>query len=231
MKNEHKYVFVVVGAVTEPSLPQKDQPACGLRGKADMMFCFDSAATGSARSKILYNFITEITDEFDMEKSMRVGIMSRNCHEHDIHLDEYIEKDALVGAIHEIEFQGLSPVIHNMRKHGFKQSHGGRIEARKIAILFLDEDTEKLDFVINEAIKAKKQDIEVYVVCVGNVDIEAVRQIASEPIGRHVIKVSSYKDVPMLREDFVNSVCQGKLKMNFLYDNFLFYFILLFIIF
>lgn len=212
MKNEHKYFFVVVGAVTEPPLPQKDQPACGLRGKADMMFCFDSAATGSARSKILYNFITEITDEFDMEKSMRVGIMSRNCHEHDIHLDEYIEKDALVGAIHEIEFQGLSPVIHNMREHGFKQSHGGRIEARKIAILFLDEDTEKLDFVINEAIKAKKQDIEVYVVCVGNVDIEAVRQIASEPIGRHVIKVSSYKDVPMLREDFVNSVCQGKLK-------------------
>jgi hypothetical protein len=37
-----------------------------------------------------------------LEKSMRVGIMSRNCHEHDIHLDEYIEKDALVGAIHEI---------------------------------------------------------------------------------------------------------------------------------
>lgn len=212
MNNEHKYFFVVVEGMTEPPLPQKDQPACGLRGKADMMFCFDSAATGSARSKILYNFITEITDEFDMEESMRVGIMSRNCHEHDIHLDEYIEKDALVGAIHEIEFQGLSPVIQNMRKHGFKPSHGGRIEARKIVILFLDEDTEKLDFVINEAIEAKKQDIEVYVVCVGNVDTEAVRQIASEPIGRHVIKVSSYKDVPMLKEDFVNSVCQGKLK-------------------
>jgi hypothetical protein len=30
-----------------------------------------------------------------------------------------------------------------------------------------------------------------------------------------VIKVSSYKDVPMLREDFVNSVCQGKLKWIF----------------
>ncbi|VDI08206.1 matrilin-1-like [Mytilus galloprovincialis] len=199
-----------VESITEAPLLQMDQPACGLKGTADMMFCFDSAATGTARSKIVYNFITEITDEFNMNDGdgIRVGIMSRNCHEHDIHLDDYIQKDELMGAINSIEFQGMGPILHNMRKHGFKESHGGRTEARKIAVLFVDEETEKLDFVFQEAAEAKSQGIEVYVVSIGNVNVDVLRKIASEPVGSHVIKVSSYDDVPLLKEDFVNSVCE-----------------------
>lgn len=192
-----------------------DQPACGLRQKADMMFCFDSAAVGSQRSRIVYKFITELTDEFNMDdSSMRVGVTSRNCHEHDIHLDDYVQKDALLDAINSIEYRGLAPVIHNMRKHAFSQSHGGRDEAKKIAVLFVDEDTDKLDFIIKEAEETKKQGIEVFVVSIGQVDISALRKIASEPVGSHVIKVSSYKDIPMLKEDFINSVCQGKLSIK-----------------
>ncbi|CAC5389271.1 COL6A [Mytilus coruscus] len=199
-----------VESITEAPLPLMDQPACGLKGIADMMFCFDSAATGTARSKIVYNFITEITDEFNMNDGdgIRVGIMSRNCHEHDIHLNDYIQKDELMGAINSIEFQGMGPILHNMRKHGFKESHGGRTEARKIAVLFVDEETEKLDFVFEEAAEAKSQGIEVYVVSIGNVDVNVLRKIASEPVGSHVIKVSSYDDVPLLKDDFVNSVCE-----------------------
>ncbi|KAK3582073.1 hypothetical protein CHS0354_013452 [Potamilus streckersoni] len=192
--------------------PQMDQPACGATNPADIMFVMDSAALGSEKTAKIHNFLSDLTPDFNMDSgNIRVGVESRNCAENDIRLADYSDKSELAKALRNIEFANLGHMIKKMRTHSFQEENGGRDTARHMAVIFVDNKLgENAKEIFLEAHKAHKDDIELFVFAIGDSVIdEELQMLCSHPVDTHIIRVNSYEELPVFKEDFINTLCNG----------------------
>ncbi|KAL3866045.1 hypothetical protein ACJMK2_043386 [Sinanodonta woodiana] len=192
--------------------PQMDQPACGASNPADIMFLMDSAALGSEKTVTIHQFLSDLTPDFNMDSgNIRVGVESRNCAENDIRLADYSDKSELAKALRNTGFPNLGHMIKKMRIHSFQEENGGRDIARHMAVIFVDNKLgENAKEIFLEAHKAHKDDIELFVIAIGdNVIDKELQMLCSHPVDTHILRVNSYDELPMLKEDFMNKLCNG----------------------
>ncbi|KAK3098012.1 hypothetical protein FSP39_015322 [Pinctada imbricata] len=191
--------------------PPMDEPRCSAKSDVDVVFALDAPSMGIEQTRSVYNFIGEVTEEIhDDLGRVQVGMMSKICNDHDIQLKQYKDEFSLAQTISNAKFKGLDHQLHKLRHEGYSLENGGRPNAKKVAVLFVDDSIEKYDSLLLEAEDAKiRNGIDVYVVAIGdNVNYAACGLMASKP--SNVIKVSSHRDLGLLKDDFLFTFCNGK---------------------
>ena len=175
--------------------------------ETDIIFALDALAMGKKKTQSVYKFLTEVSKDINDGDKVHMGVVSRNCFDDDVTLDH---QNTTIN-INNTEYEGLQHQVRRLRQTSFSPRNGGRKNAKKVAVLFIDDTFDDYDSLALEAGKAKVEDeIEVFVVAIGNdVDFSFCGGIVSDPIGRHVIKVSSHDDLALLKDDFIISIGNG----------------------
>lgn len=175
------------------------------------MFAFDSASMGTQNARHAQNFISDVIGKFgNMAESMiRAGVLSGFCENNRIDLDQYNNKEDMTSAVRNTEIRGLDQVVQELHLHSYNVTRGGRENARKMAVLFVDETVDKFDQIIVQAERAKAEGIRVYVVGVGDVDEEILSSICSSPPDNHLRQVGAYSDLDSIAEEYSEIFCEG----------------------
>lgn len=191
----------------EPDL----SPTCGAKNPADVVFMMDPAELGVADTKVVYEFIGGLLEDFNTKPgNMQVGLESRNCGAHNINLGEYEDTAEMTKAVRNSELPGLRHMIKRLRTHSFNEENGGRIRARHMAVIFVDDKLYNPKDVLNEARRTKNDDVELFVVAVGDSVVEEeLMTLCSSPVDRHLIRVPDYDSIKECRPEFLKKFCHG----------------------
>lgn len=173
-----------------------------------MIFTFDSPAIGSVKSQLLFTFIANTSEQLlTSNGSITTGVVSDYCNDNDVSFEENEKLPNPNKYLEEPKLHSFNSIVKDMRHTSFLAKNGGRIWSRHVAVLFVDEETEKLNAIIEEANLAKADDIEVFVVNVGNSNKKAVEGIASDPSETHVWNIKSYQELDTLGTKFAQTFC------------------------
>lgn len=189
---------------------------CGLRRPADLIFAMPQEADAAQVNDIL-SMMAKLTDELHMgDDAVKIGMVPKECISlPGISLTSQLDTDSVIEIFgKEYSAAATGKNIKYMRKKGFSEDNGGRNNAQKMAIVILDSKSSNYKQSVIEAAKAKHNKVEMFVISIGdNVSMEELKQIASHPLERHVIKVGSYATlgqiIPSIVEKFHQS-CIGE---------------------
>ena len=179
-----------------------------------------SGSVGSANHDTAKQFISNVVSFFTIGLSnTRVGFVAYSTSSHiEFDLDTHTNLDALQQAIDDISYRGgwtatalalndsrdlLDPSLNN----GARAASEG---IPKLAVLLTDGKSNQypLDFA---APALRNAGVQVYTVGIGNIDIDELRLIASDPDNEHVFVLNSFNDAA----GFVNllsvTACESKL--------------------
>lgn len=191
--------------------------ACGRTNKADIIFALDSAELGTKKTQTIYQFISGVSNEFNMkEGNIRAGIVSHNCpKDGDIRLNEHSDKQTFSASVENAEFPNLSRVLRRVRTQSFTEKYGGRPEAKRIAVLFIDGPLDKKGRIYREARRTRGNDVELFVVAIGDeVNMKEALELCSNPPEDHLLIVKSYESLPDSMDRFWDSICKGKIVLS-----------------
>ncbi|KAL3866043.1 hypothetical protein ACJMK2_043384 [Sinanodonta woodiana] len=188
-----------------------DASTCGRNNMADIMFVFDSMAFGYTKTMYIYKFINEIIRYMSIDSgNIRVGLLSEICQNTDISINQFSDLTKLSDYITSYQTLSLASYIKQLRITSFEPTRGGRSDARRIAILFVEGRIENAQAVLMEAKRAKFQDIEIFVVSIGKtIAEENVNTICSSPATRHFVHIPSFEVLMSYRPTVIEQVCYG----------------------
>ncbi|XP_060073209.1 cartilage matrix protein-like [Ylistrum balloti] len=188
----------------------KYQAYCSAEQETDVMFAFDSASMGTKNVRHAQNFISNVVGKFGnmAEGMIRAGMLSGFCESNRIDLNQYSNKEEMSSAVRNTQVRGLDYIVEELHRHSYNVSRGGRENARKMAVLFVDDSVEKFDHLIIQSERAKAAGIRVYVVGVGDVDEEILSTICSSPPEKHVMRVSSYNALDSISDEYSELFCE-----------------------
>ncbi|KAF5908640.1 cartilage matrix protein, partial [Clarias magur] len=159
-------------------------------------------------------FLNKIIDGLDVgPDTTRVSVVNYASRvKNEVSLKSYKTKLALVKAVSKIEplssgtMTGLA--IQFAMNVAFSEAEGARTKSpgiSKVAIIVTDGRPQ--DNVRDIAAKARDSGIEIYAIGVGRVDMNTLRQIASEPLDEHTDYVESYSFIEKLTQKFKEAFC------------------------
>ncbi|XP_069138670.1 cartilage matrix protein-like [Argopecten irradians] len=188
----------------------KYQAYCSAEMETDVMFAYDSASMGTKNVRHAHNFISDVVGKFGnmAEGMIRAGMLSGHCENNRIDLNQYTNKEEMSSAVRNKNIRGLDNIVEELHRYSYTVARGGRENARKITVLFVDDTVEKFDQLIVQSEIAKAMGIKVYVVGVGEVDEEILGAICSNPPEDHLMMVSSYTDLDSVAEEYSELFCQ-----------------------
>ncbi|KAK3532334.1 hypothetical protein QTP86_016040, partial [Hemibagrus guttatus] len=181
----------------------------------DLVFIVDSSrSVRPAEFEQVKLFLNKIIEGLDVgPDATRVGVVNYASKvKNEVSLKSYKTKPALIKAVSKIEplssgtMTGLS--IQFAMNVAFSESEGARVKSnniRKVAIIVTDGRPQ--DNVRDIAAKARETGIEIYAIGVGRVDMNSLRQIASEPLDDHTDYVESYGFIQKLIQKFQEVFC------------------------
>ena len=187
-------------------------PACGAENAADVIFVADSSQLNESRMEDIFDFIADVNEDFNTENgNIQTGIETRYCGSGNLRLGRYDNKVDLLDAVRKTKTFGLHHLLKRLRTHGYQAKNGGRISARNMAVVFVDDELGDKTAVLEQAKLAKADDIELFVVAIGDkVNEEDLKAMSSGPVDRHFISVDSYDELKVLKPKFLSHFCHGK---------------------
>ncbi|XP_048238948.1 collagen alpha-1(XII) chain-like [Haliotis rufescens] len=174
-------------------------------GPTDIMFVFESASKLPSSRSIMRTVITNFAEKLKVKaEQVRVGSLTDPCPDEEdltfISLETFKQK---VGTI----VQNTQGQMHRLIKTLLTEKFKEKTVRRQVAVLFLDANTRKGALVVRQAMKLKKQGVEVYVVAVGDVSEYMVAGSASELLEDHVIRLQSYPHLKSVKLNKLWNIC------------------------
>lgn len=198
--------------------------ACGSRQEADLMFILDSINAGKKNTKKALAFIQDLVNDLDVDKEkIQVGLMAGDVCETNtksstgFDLGAMKTKEDALDALTDKQNTDFGGMIKRMRRGAFSHRHGGRREARKIAILIVDGNLDEPLQALSEAKRARIHGIEVYVVQVGeDQPQEELMMMSDSPFRgtKNFFKVRNYNELKELKKNIWDSLCDGQYLQN-----------------
>ena len=105
----------------------------------------------------------------------------------------------------------LTPLLKKLRLQGYDLARGGRRDALKIAIVFIDDVMASRDDLLYEALLLKYDDVLIHVMAVGSsYDLGEVKQLATSP--NHITKIDTYDNLldEGIMKTFLEKFCERK---------------------
>lgn len=176
------------------------------------MFVVDPAEVGSKDTKRIYDFIGNVVKDFNMGKNnIQVGLESQNCGAANISLNQYNNSRDLAKAFRSTQVSIFPDMLKRLRTDSFTKENGGRRIARKMAVVFVDDSLYNKKTVLDEARRTKLQDIELFIVAIGDSVIDdELKALSTSPVERHIIRVPSYQHLMESKPQFMKKFCHGK---------------------
>ena len=164
------------------------------------MFLYDALALGTEKTSIVTKFITKVASQFDTRTgNIRIGRLLYNCLD-----DAYNEltSPSDTNTWGDVVLPGILDLLKRLRRTGFSREQGGRIDAKSVAVLFVDGRIHNL------------QDVQTHMEMMSNVQFVTIlvggeyERISLRTTGSNVIlTVPSYEALLDFRDRFLSHIC------------------------
>ncbi|ELU15429.1 hypothetical protein CAPTEDRAFT_157837 [Capitella teleta] len=181
----------------------------------DIIYVIDSS--GSIRSErfpFILDWIIDMIEDLDIGPDQtRVGaIKFSDSATVEFNLKDFNTKQDVISAISKIQFSGgrtHTSASMDLLMNSFSVENGGREGANNIVIVLTDGNSNiNADATVPKAIQVRESGVHVIVVGIGDsVNRYEMEGIASDPPAETVFKATSYRDLPDIVDELVNSVC------------------------
>ena len=175
---------------------------CLVKTNTALIFTYDSAALGEAKSHIISEFIAEIVSNLDMRgRYLRVGRFTENCPS-GANLDP---SNRLTGAdFAELHFSSFGHLLNSIHRTIFSRGKG----SSSVTVMFVDSGMQGLDRQAIHAAKTLSQDSVLYVIAIGHgPSIDAFSACIHNVTGRNFIQIHSYDTLAGLQQAVLNELC------------------------
>ncbi|KAM9321662.1 cartilage matrix protein [Gastrophryne carolinensis] len=205
------YTYAAVGAPPQ----QLRGPNCRTH-PTDLLFIIDSSrSVRPSEFEQAKNFLNQVVESLDVGiNATRVGLINyASSVKNEFSLKTHKTKAALLQAVKKVQplstgtMTGLA--IQYAINQAFTESEGARLKSagiRRAAIVVTDGRPQ--DGVKDVSARARESGIELFAIGVGRVDMNTLRQIASEPLDEHVDYVESYSVIEKLSKKFQEAFCE-----------------------
>ncbi|CAH1791715.1 unnamed protein product [Owenia fusiformis] len=181
---------------------------------ADIAFALTGNEINSLQNRAYsLAFIKSIVQEMNIgPQYVQVGIVPQDCMGMEgFGMNRFYDQNSLFNAIDSNNVIESNPTrtITYMRHRVFNHHGGARQNVKRIGVLIVDNMTNDVERLRQEARNAKTLDkMELFVIGVGrNINTNYLSAIASSSSGRHIYRVSDYSALDMIRENFLNNLC------------------------
>lgn len=169
---------------------------------------------GQSRTEIIKEFIANTANQIDMgdSKPIRIGVFTNNCpSSKDIHLNEHGNKFTFIQELRSNNKMTKTHILKRVRRRGFTKANGGRADARRLIVTFVDGPLDNSKDVFLEAERVRKFNMDVFVIAIGNeVKENELRKLASVRPKEHIFRVTSYDNLKISFNDFIDKICECK---------------------
>ncbi|XP_036372063.1 cartilage matrix protein [Megalops cyprinoides] len=214
-------LLCLLGAHATAELRNAAAMAAGLchTRPTDLVFIVDSSrSVRPSEFEQVKVFLAKVIEGLNVgPNATRVGVVNYASRvKNEVSLKTHRTKAALVKAVTKIEplstgtMTGLA--IQFALNVAFSEAEGARVRSpdiSKVAIIVTDGRPQ--DNVRDVAVKARESGIEMFAIGVGRVDMNTLKQIASEPLDDHVDYVESYSVIEKLTKKFQEAFCVSDL--------------------
>mgnify|MGYP007091337127 FL=1 len=167
------------------------------------MFVYDSAQLGIPRTRKITKFVYEVTSALNMDDGkLRVGRLLENCL---TRADTYLTSQKQRLDFDDVSFPDMRGLIRHLASTGFAESYGARRYAKKVAVLFLDDEMENLKQAAHEM--ARLRDTHVLVVTIGESGLHTALEFSSRPANDYIIHIPSYKYLHTAKYTLLQRLC------------------------
>ncbi|KAK2161998.1 hypothetical protein NP493_1548g00037 [Ridgeia piscesae] len=185
--------------------------------RGDIVFILDSShSIGSQNWFVVKQFVMDVIHGLKISADQtRVGVVSfATMTVNNFHLQEYYDVDEMAEKIWEMAYlAGSTNTADGIMFMRQMMAMHRRPDVQQIAILLTD-GVSNVDAgrTIPEADAAKDEDIEIFVVAVGDADQDEVRRIASDP--RWLFNVTDFTALNSLTMDIIEETCSASELVN-----------------
>ncbi|KAK1880437.1 Cartilage matrix protein [Dissostichus eleginoides] len=188
----------------------------------DIVFIVDSSrSVRPSEFEQVKVFLAKVIEGLDVgPNATRVGVVNYASRvKSEVSLKTHRTKAGLIKAVTKIEplstgtMTGLA--IQFALNVAFSESEGARVKSpdiSKVAIIVTDGRPQ--DNVKEVALRARDAGIEIFAIGVGRVDMNTLKQMASDPLDDHVDYVESYSVIEKLTKKFQEAFCDKDKNSN-----------------
>uniref|UniRef100_A0A3B4BDD7 VWFA domain-containing protein n=1 Tax=Periophthalmus magnuspinnatus TaxID=409849 RepID=A0A3B4BDD7_9GOBI len=178
----------------------EDQKSCKNcnSGVIDVVFIIDgSKSLGPANFELVKQFVNTIVDAFDVSrKGTHVGLIQYSTKVRtEFTLDQFSSARDVKQAVSQVQYMGRGSLTGSALRHMFQTSfspqEGARANVQRVSIVFTDGRSQ--DDVSEWAAKAKESGITIYALGIGKAVEQELREIASEPIEKHLFYTEGFE--------------------------------------
>lgn len=216
----HVHNFSALPSLTGPLVhnmcslqqPQSDGARCGQESRGDVVFVFNGGSMSSQETRLVKEFISHLVGQFSMATgNIRVGLVSRATQGEDINLEQYIRGQDFISALMNQPRPRFAPLLKKVRLQSFDPVNGGRHNAKKRVIVFVDDVIEDRGDALFEALLLRYESALIYVAAVGSrVSMEEMKQLATSQA--YIERFDSYTDLAenaTKRKEFLDKFCES----------------------
>ena len=177
---------------------------CTVQKAHDVMFVYDSTSMGVKTSNAISEFLTKVVSGLDMGSgNLRIGRLTDDCPSGgNMPLSDKLSPEDFSA----FTLSSYSHMLRKLRRSGFTFEYGGRSDATKIAVLFIDADMVDLDVDVLKEAKELAKTATVYVVTLGSADI--VKKISGDKDFRVHMHVNPGQSLNDYSGVFLNRLCE-----------------------
>ncbi|XP_060798902.1 cartilage matrix protein isoform X2 [Neoarius graeffei] len=214
-------LLCILGAQATLDLRHAAAMAAGLckTKPTDLVFIIDSSrSVRPSEFEQVKVFLNKIIEGLNVgPDATHVGVVNYASKvKNEVSLKSYKTKAALIKAVSKIEplssgtMTGLA--IQFAMNVAFSEAEGARVKSTDISkVAIIVTDGRPQDNVRDVAAKARESGIEIYAIGVGRVDMNTLKQMASEPLDEHTDYVESYGFIEKLTQKFQEAFCVSDL--------------------
>uniref|UniRef100_A0A8C8DUF6 Matrilin-1 n=1 Tax=Oryzias sinensis TaxID=183150 RepID=A0A8C8DUF6_9TELE len=185
----------------------------------DLVFIIDSSrSVRPSEFEQVKVFLAKVIEGLEVgPNATRVGVVNYASRvKNEVSLKTHRSKPALVKAVTKIEplstgtMTGLA--IQFAQNVAFSELEGARTKSPDISrVAIIVTDGRPQDNVRDVAQRAREAGIEIFAIGVGRVDMNTLKQMASDPLDDHVDYVESYSVIEKLTKKFQEALCVSDL--------------------
>ncbi|XP_063055900.1 matrilin-2-like [Engraulis encrasicolus] len=187
---------------------------CG-DGVMDLVFVIDgSKSLGTVNFEHVKRWVNGIVASLSVSRGgTHVGLIQYSTKVRtEFTLAQHHSTEAVQQAVGSVQYMGRGSMtgsaLRHMFEHSFSAAEGGRQGVPRATIVFTDGRSQ--DDVSAWATKAKQAGVTIYAVGVGKAIEDELREIASEPDGKHLFYAEDFNQMGDITDKLKAEICQGK---------------------
>ncbi|KAL3865706.1 hypothetical protein ACJMK2_043068 [Sinanodonta woodiana] len=181
---------------------------------SDIMFVLDSHGIGTKRTfetlSVIHDLALQLKNsKTDRKTDTHIGILMENCHNRmDTPLSRLEDPSTLLSKLDAQIGESLGSLVRKMRIHSFTPGNGGRPNAKKTAVLFMDADIHNSVSLQMEIKRTASANTEMIIVTVGNVHSNSpIESMSRDPKVKGYLNFTDYAELLLNYTRLLELIC------------------------